>query len=271
VGDGIELKHLRVMAGEKALVKDVSLSLGEGETVGLVGSSGCGKTMTALSLLGMVDLKPGVVAADLTIRVGGIAYRPWDQALGGDIRARDRAFHAIRGTVLGYLPQDAVSALDPVLRIGRQVRDAAALRTGIPDEDPRPWLKRAGLPDPERVERLYPHELSGGMAQRVVIAQALARGSRFLVADEPTSGLDPTVQRGILQEIRMLCEEGIGVLFITHDLRILPGVADRVLVMENGEVVEMTTALKLETGELESEPGRRLAEATRRVAGGRLG
>lgn len=270
VPDVVELNGLQVKAGDTVLVHDVSLRLTAGEVVGLVGASGCGKTMTALSLLGMVEVAPGVVRGNLHIRCNGTEYQPWRTALGRDRRARERAFAPVRGTVIGYMPQDARAALNPLLRVGRQVRDAAILRDAS-DLDPCAWLARAGLPDPGRVQHLYPHELSGGMAQRVVIAQALARGSRFLLADEPTTGLDPTVQRGILDEIRRLSAAGIGVLFITHDLRILPGLADRVLVMDNGRVVEDTTPLKLQSGELESGPGRRLVEATRRVAAGRLG
>lgn len=271
MADAIELRKLRIETGDRALVDDVSLALRAGEVVGLVGSSGCGKTLTALSLLGLVDLQPGVVSADLAIHHDGTTHRPWSRALGGDDRARNRAFAPIRGRILGYLPQDARNALDPLFRVGRQVRDAASLRSGDPDEDPRPWLRRAGLPDPERVERLYPHELSGGMAQRVVIAQALARGSRFLLADEPTTGLDPTVQRGIVEELRGLAAAGIGILFITHDLRILPGFADVVLVMDNGRVVETTTPVSLQSGDVDSDAARQLVAATRQVAAGRLG
>lgn len=269
--DAIELRGLRIRAGDRVLVDDVSLELRAGQVVGLVGSSGCGKTLTALSLLGLVDLQPGVVSADLAIHHDGATHRPWSEVLDGDDRARHRAFAPIRGRILGYLPQDARNALDPLFRVGRQVRDAAALRLGDADQDARPWLRRAGLQDPERVERLYPHELSGGMAQRVVIAQALARGSRFLLADEPTTGLDPTVQRGLLEELRDLATAGIGILFITHDLRILPGFADVVLVMENGRVVETTTPMKLQSGDVESAAGRQLVAATRQVAAGRLG
>jgi len=269
--DRLEISGLTLRVRDRVLVQDASFQLRAGEVLALVGASGCGKTLTALSVLGMVDLQPGVVAADLVVQVGDEVHRPWQGVLGADQRRRDQAFAPVRGRLVGYLPQDARNSLDPLLRVGRQVRDAAALRTGNADEDPRPWLRRAGLPDPERVEQLFPHELSGGMAQRVAIAQALARGSRFLLADEPTTGLDPTVQRGILDEIRTLARDGIGVLFITHDLRILPGLADAVLVMENGCVVERTTPLELQSGELTSAPARRLVEATRRVAAGRLG
>lgn len=269
MADRLTLSGLRIAAGATELLHGVDLTLNAGEFVGLVGRSGSGKSITARSLLGLIDMRPGVTAADLTIAVNGRDHTPWAQCIGRGRRARDRAFSAVRGALVGYLPQDARAALDPLARAGRQV--AVAARLSGRDPDPRPWLQRAGLPDVDRVARLYPHELSGGMAQRVVIAQALARGSRFLVADEPTSALDPTVQHAILVELRRMADEGIGIVLITHDLRVLPDIADRILVMHEGRLVEDTTAEQLRAGNLDSEAGRSLVEATRKVAGGVLG
>jgi peptide/nickel transport system ATP-binding protein len=145
------------------------------------------------------------------------------------------------------------------------VREAALL--GAPGEpaDALPWLGRAGFADPERVALAYPHELSGGMAQRAQIAVGLARRSRILLADEPTTGLDSTVQRAILRQLQSLRDDGVGVLFVTHDLRLLPGFADRVLVMDEGRIVEEAGSVAELRG-----AGRRLVEATRKVAGGVL-
>ena len=131
--------------------------------------------------------------------------------------------------------------------------------------DPVPWLRRAGLQDSERVARLYPHELSGGMAQRASIALALARGSRFLLADEPTTGLDPTVQEEILAELLSLRDQGVGLLFITHDLRLVPRIADALLVMHQGRLVESLNSGNLDS--LVSPAGRALWTATRRISG----
>lgn len=267
MGDGVTLSGLTIRAGDQTLVRGIDLSLATGELVALVGQSGSGKSLTSRAMLGLVDIEPGVVAADLVIRAQGRELRPY--AAGFGRRQRDRAFKDIRGRLVGYLPQDARAALDPLARVGRQVGAAARLAGATPD--PLPWLRRANLPEPERVSRLWPHELSGGMAQRVVIAQALARGSRFLLADEPTSALDPTVQRTILDELRQLADAGIGVLLVTHDLRVLPGLADRVVILHDGEVVERTTPAMLRDGTLESDAGRRLVQATRLVAGGVLG
>jgi peptide/nickel transport system ATP-binding protein len=166
--------------------------------------------------------------------------------------------------VVGYLPQNARSSLNPVWRIGRQVSRCCKLQGIAPD--PLPWLRKAGFEDPERVARLYPHELSGGMAQRASIALVLARGSRFILADEPTTGLDPTVQERILKEILRLRDSGVGILFITHDLRIVPQIADHLLVMHDGRLVEKVEGCALNT--LQSEPAKALWSATERIAGG---
>lgn len=263
--DRVALSRLCVRAGDRTLVHQAALRLAAGEIVGLVGSSGSGKTLTARSLVGLVDLRPGIVDADLEIRADGQTWRPW--ALPPSARAR--LFRRLRGDVLTYLPQDARAALDPLRRVGSQVAAAAALAGDR--SDPRDWLALAGLQDPDRVARLRPHELSGGMAQRVVIAQALARRSRFLLADEPTTGLDPTVQVGILAQLRELATRGAGILLITHDLRLLPGLAHRVVLMESGHTVEELDPHALIAGRATSEPGQRLLRATQRVAGGTLG
>ncbi|MFT7519762.1 MAG: ABC-type glutathione transport system ATPase component [Kiritimatiellia bacterium] len=269
MSDGIELNGLVVRAGDTELVRGVSLSVRPGQIVALVGQSGSGKSLTARSLLGMVEIDPGVVQADLRIHRGDTTLTPYAECLGKGSRARSRAFRTVRGSVVGYLAQDARAALDPLFRVAHQVRTAAKLSGS--SVDPLPYLKRAGFADPARVARLYPHELSGGMAQRAVIAQALARGSQYLLADEPTTGLDPTVQHAILNELRRLADTGIGVVLITHDLRVLPGLADHVVILHKGRVVERCTTDALQRGELESEAGMRLVRATRRVAGGALG
>lgn len=267
--DSLQIEGLTVQVGDTPLVQDVDLRLESGELVGLVGRSGSGKSITSLALLGLIDLEPGVIRGELTLTVNGAQHSPYRDLHRAGARARDRAFRAIRGHAIGYLPQDCRAALDPLARVGQQVARVARLDGGA--ADPRPWLERANLPDPARVAALYPHELSGGMAQRVVIAQALARGSRFLIADEPTSALDPTVQAGVLRELRDLADRGIGVLLITHDLRVLPGLAERILIMDGGRLVESAPAQALTTGTLTSPAGKRLVAATARVAGGVLG
>ena len=146
------------------------------------------------------------------------------------------------------------------------MREAQALAGDT--ANPLEFLERAGLKDVDRVAGLYPHQLSGGMAQRACIALALARGSRFLLADEPTTGLDPTVREAILDELMRLKQSGVGLLFITHDLRLVPRIGDRVLVLHKGRLVDEAAADSL--GSFRSPEAQALWQATKRIAGGRL-
>jgi len=260
MGDVLVLDDLVIEAelpggGRRRLVDGVGLRLDAGRITVLVGASGSGKTLTARSLIGLVPVRPGIVNGTLEIAVDGTVHRP--------LRT---GFEGLRGAVVGYLAQDARGSLDPLWPIGRQVVEA--LRLAGRTEDPLPWLRKAGLPDAERVERLFAHELSGGMAQRVAIALALARGSRFLVVDEPTTGLDPSIQEGILDELLELKAEGVGVLFITHDLRLVPRLGDQLLVMHAGRIVEDLPTSQL--SRIEAPEAVALWKATARISGGTL-
>ena len=260
MADVLLLDDLRITAdlpqgGQRELVRGVGLRLDTGRITVLVGASGSGKTLTARTLVGMCSVTPGVTSGTLEVVVDGTRHRPLDTGFAG-----------LRGAVVGYLAQDARGSLDPLWRIDRQVNEALAL-AGRPLE-PQKWLEKAGLSDSARVGALYPHELSGGMAQRVAIALALARGSRFLVVDEPTTGLDPTVQEAILAELVALKREGVGILFITHDLRLVPRIGDHLLVMHQGRIVEDLPTSQL--SRMDSPEALALWEATARIAGGAL-
>lgn len=255
----LRLEGLRLSAQGRTLLDGVDLELVGGRIDALVGASGCGKSLTARALLGL--LPPGVrrEAGRLALEVDGQHLQPFDDT-------GPEAFTALRGPVLGWLPQHARAALDPLRRVGDQVRDC--LRLSGREPLPARWLERAGLGEAEHVAGLYPHELSGGMAQRVNIALALARGSRLLLADEPTTGLDPTVQEGVLGELVRLRNQGVGVLFITHDLRLVPRLADHLRVMHGGRVVEDLPTDQLHA--LQDPAAQALWDATARIAAGRL-
>ena len=249
----LRVEGLTVRAGARTLLDGVDLQLRTGEVVGMVGSSGSGKSVTTRAILGLLPFQPGRVAGSVLLADGM-----------NTVDARTEAdFAALRGGAVGLLFQDARASLDPMWTVGRQLRAVSALAGG--DGDPAGPLRAAGFPDPERVAGLYPHELSGGMAQRAAIAVALARRSRFLLADEPTTGLDPSVQRAVLTELRRLADAGMGILFITHDLRLLPGFADRLVVMDAGRIVEAVDTVADLRG-----AGKALVDATRTIAGGVL-
>ena len=249
----LRVDGLRVEHHGRAVVADATVSLRAGQIVALVGSSGSGKTMTARALLGLVPLRPGVVGGRICFEVDGTTYTPRAEA----------DFRPLRGSVVGMLWQDARGALDPLRTVGAQLREAATLaRT---EADVLGGLTRVGFTDPDHVAACYPHTLSGGMAQRAAIAVALARKSRFLLADEPTTGLDPAVQREVLAQLRSAATAGTGILFITHDLRLLPGFADTIVVMDEGRTVEEASCVSGLRG-----AGRALVEATRKIAGGVL-
>ena len=217
-------------------VNEVSFTLAEGETLGIVGESGSGKTMLSLALMG---LEPHGA------RTSGEAWLHARDARAQNLLAcSPEAMRAIRGREIAMIFQEPMTALNPVLRVGEQVAEAIRVhepRIGEREIQRRVLesLERAALSDPERRARQYPHQLSGGLRQRVMIAMALAAGPRILIADEPTTALDVTVQKQILELLAKLRGElRLSLLFITHDLGVVAQVADRVAVMYAGRVVE---------------------------------
>ncbi|MGI9038703.1 MAG: ABC transporter ATP-binding protein [Gemmatimonadota bacterium] len=214
-------------------VRGVSFALSAGETLGIVGESGCGKSVTAMSLLRLLPEPPAAVLAGSRIH-----FRGEDVLAAPPERVR-----AIRGAGIGMIFQEPMTSLNPVFTVGEQVAETireheggskAAVRQRVID-----LLGRVGIPDPARRYRAYPHQLSGGLRQRVMIAIALACGPDLLIADEPTTALDVTIQAQILALLAELRDElGMALLLISHDLAVVSQVADRVAVMYAGRIVE---------------------------------
>ncbi|PPI21685.1 ABC transporter ATP-binding protein [Rathayibacter sp. AY1B1] len=226
----VRLDRLSVAYGEQTVVHEVSLEIAPGEIVAVVGESGSGKSTTANAVLGLLPASGRILGGSIEIA-------------GGDVtRASEMELRRLRGRVVGLVPQDPMVGLDPTLRIGAQVAEAVRLR-GVDrravDAEVLEALGQAGIDDPQLRARQYPHELSGGLRQRALIAIALAGKPRLIIADEPTSALDVTVQKRILDHLQSLVrEQGIALLIITHDLAVAADRADRVLVMRGGRVIE---------------------------------
>ncbi len=238
--DLLQIDRLRVEVASAGtpipLLDDVSLSLGAGEILGLVGESGCGKSVTALSVLRLLPEPPTRVAA------GTIRFE--NEVVGSLSRRR---LQALRGSRIGMIFQEPMSSLNPTFTVGWQIAEAVRLHTNLRGAAlaarVRDLLALVGIGAPERRLAQYQHELSGGLRQRVMIAIALAADPQLLIADEPTTALDVTVQRQVLDLIaRLRRERGMAVLLITHDLGVISGYADRVCVMYAGLVVETAPA-----------------------------
>jgi peptide/nickel transport system permease protein len=219
--------------GEKSdVVKGVSLRVERGQILGLVGESGSGKSQTAFSVLGLL---PG--QAEMT--AGTLSFAGADL-----LRMTPKERNRLRGARIGYIPQEPMSNLDPAFRIGSQLTEPMQHHLGISakaaKDEALKLLARVGIPDPERVFKSYPHQVSGGMAQRVLIAGAVSCNPELLIADEPTTALDVTVQADVLDLIRSLqAERGMGVVLVTHNFGVVADLCDQVAVMRNGEIVEV--------------------------------
>ena len=218
-------------------VEDVSFSIMPRETVCVVGESGSGKSVTSLSLMRLVEFGGGRIAR------GSLRLTRPDGEVVDLARADPNFMRRIRGNEIGMIFQEPMTSLNPVFTIERQLTDGLAVHKGLRRDAARAraiqLLKSVRIPEPERRLTQYPHELSGGMRQRVVIAMAVACEPRLLIADEPTTALDVTIQAEILALIdRLKRENGMAVLFITHDMAVVAQMADRVVVMYRGKIVE---------------------------------
>jgi peptide/nickel transport system ATP-binding protein len=230
--------HFRTPDGVNRAVDGVTFHVNAGETIAIVGESGCGKSVTAMSILRLIPEPPGKIA-------GAVRF------LGRDLLTlSDREMRAIRGNEISMIFQEPMTSLNPVLTVGRQIGETLRLHQGLSGAQAEAkaieMLRLVGIPAAERRVKEYPHQLSGGMRQRVMIAMALACNPKLLIADEPTTALDVTIQAQILDLMRDLKHRvGAAIVLITHDLGVVAEVAERVIVMYAGRKVEEATVTDL--------------------------
>ncbi len=218
--------------GTAKVLDEVSLELRAGETLGIVGESGCGKSMTALSIMRLIPSPPGEITAG-QVRLSGTDLLSLDERRMRDIRGKD----------ISMIFQEPMTSLNPVFTVGEQIAESLRLHEGISEKDAAKRavgiLKSVGIPEPEARAESYPHQLSGGMRQRVMVAIALACGPKVIIADEPTTALDVTVQAQIFDLLRDLNQHlRTAIILITHDMGAIAEMTDRVTVMYAGRVVE---------------------------------
>lgn len=230
--------ELNTAKGVLKAVNEVSFDVFKGRTLGIVGESGCGKSMTALSIMQLVDADKGKISGEVTL--AGMSL----------IDLGEQAMQKIRGDRIAMIFQNPMNALNPLLTIGYQVAEVLVLHKQMASkqayEEAIKLLDLVGMPDPKKRINEYAHQLSGGQIQRVMIAMALACEPDLLIADEPTTALDVTIQAQILDLISKLQKEkGMGIIFITHDLGVVAQVCDEVAVMYAGKIVEYTSVEKL--------------------------
>jgi len=240
--DLLKVNHLKtaftIEGSEVIPVDDVSFNLKKGETIGIVGESGCGKSVTSFSLMRLLG-KNG------KIKSGEVIFQGEDIA-----KKSDKEMHELRGNKMSMIFQEPMTSLNPLFTIGNQMMEAIMLHLKMDKKAAKDYaikmLKEVGIPRAEAIIDDFPHTLSGGMRQRVMIAMALSCKPKLLIADEPTTALDVTIQAQILELIKKLRKEyGMSVMLITHDLGVISEMADKVIVMYAGQVVEQTDVFTL--------------------------
>ena len=235
----LSVENLRVGFDLLVPLDDVSFSVERGEILGLVGETGSGKSLCAMTVMGLLGLIHGQVLG------GRVCFDDKDLA-----RLSPAAYRHLRGGHIALITQNPMSSLDPVIRVGHQIEQSARLHLNVSRHEARAltlkMMDRLRIPDAERVHDLYPHELSGGLCQRIVIAMALIGEPELLIADEPTTALDVTVQAQIIHLLTEIVQErGLGLILITHDMSIVAQTCDRIAVIYCGRVVESGTVSTL--------------------------
>ncbi|MFG6477114.1 dipeptide/oligopeptide/nickel ABC transporter permease/ATP-binding protein [Microbacterium sp. P06] len=236
--EGLRVSYPGADGSEKVVLHGADLHVERGEVLGIVGESGSGKSQLAFGILGLLPPEAIVSAAEVTLDGASLLGRS------------ERALQAVRGTKIAYVPQEPMSNLDPSFTVGSQLMRPIRYKLGLSRSEAHQraldLLKRVGIPDPARTMRAYPHELSGGMAQRVLIAGAVSCDPELLIADEPTTALDVTVQAEVLGLLRELQQErNMGMILVTHNLGVVADICDRVAVVRTGEIVETRPVAEL--------------------------
>jgi oligopeptide/dipeptide ABC transporter ATP-binding protein len=226
----------RVMDGVVPAVDNISFSLGKGQTLGIVGESGSGKSVTALTIMRLLDIPPAEIGAGSEVWFDGREM----------LSLPENEMRHLRGNEMAMIFQEPLTSLNPVFTVGDQIAEQVKLHKKVKDKESRDraieMLRLVGIPSPERRAKQYPHELSGGMRQRVVIGMALSCEPKLLIADEPTTALDVTVQAQILELLKdVQARTGAALMLITHDLGVVAEMVDNVIVMYAGQVVEQGT------------------------------
>jgi oligopeptide transport system ATP-binding protein len=238
----LEVKNLQVTfktrAGLVKAVDDVSFNVGQGEILAIVGESGCGKSVTSLSIMGLIG-NPGKISG------GQIMFEGKDLT-----KLNEAQLRKIRGGKIAMIFQDPMTSLNPVLTVGDQIKESLKIHMNMTgkkaDERAVELLRLVGIPNPADRLKQYPHEFSGGMRQRVMIAMALSCDPKLLIADEPTTALDVTIQAQIMELLKSLQKKlGMSIILITHDLGVVAGMADRVVVMYGGKIAESAPVNKI--------------------------
>ena len=237
----LRVENLSVAFGterDRVALQDVSFTIHSGEVVALVGESGCGKSLTALSVMGLLPPEASVLGGSIKVCGNEIIGTP------------ERQLRRYRGAVMGMVFQDAMVALNPLIPVGRQIDEALRIHTDFGRSVRRAnvisLLEAVGVPDPVNRLRQLPHQFSGGLRQRIMIAMALIVEPRLIIADEPTTALDVTIQAQILEVLKDITQSrGTAVLFITHDMGVVAEIADRVIVMYGGHIVESSDVVDI--------------------------
>ncbi len=235
----LEVKNLymgfQMKEGFYHAIEDISFNLEDGEILGIVGESGCGKSITSLSIMGLLPDEAKITEGEILFQEDNI------------LEYDEKQMRSIRGNKISMIFQEPMTSLNPVYKVGKQISESLILHKGLSENEAKKksieMMTKVGLPQPERIYNVYPHELSGGMRQRIMIAMALVCNPKLIIADEPTTALDVTIQAQILDLMKSINKNiGTTIIIISHDIGVISNICSRVIVMYSGQIVEIIKA-----------------------------